>query len=72
MRFENVIEVIIDKEADIIIINTNTTRVILVNILANLVFPNKGHNPLLHKGKSYFSCAIAKLSTKTVKKCLRN
>lgn len=72
MRFENITEVIIDKEADIITINTNTTRVILVNILANLVFSNKGHNPLLHKGKSYLSCAIANLSTKTVKKCLRN
>ena len=72
MRFENVIVVTIDKEADIITINTNTTRVILVNILTNLVSPNKGHNPLLHKGKSFVSCAIAKLSTKTVKKCLRN
>lgn len=56
LKIENVIVVTIDKEADIITINTNTTRIILANILANLVFPNKGHNTLLHKGKSFVIC----------------
>lgn len=54
LKIENVIVVTIDKEADIITINT--TRVILANILANLVYPEKGHNTLLHKGKSFVIC----------------
>jgi hypothetical protein len=49
LRFESVTEVTIDKESDTITINSNTDRVVLVNTLSNLGYPEKGNNTLLHK-----------------------
>ena len=64
LKFENVIEVSIDKGIDTITINSNTDtdRSVFVNTLSNLGYPEKGHNSLLHKGKSFVSCAIGNLS----------
>jgi copper chaperone CopZ len=62
LKIENVTEVTIDKETDTITINSNTDRVFLVNTLSNLGYPEKGHNTLLHKGKSFVSCAVGNLS----------
>jgi hypothetical protein len=62
LRFESVTEVTIDKESDTITINSNTDRVVLVNTLSNLGYPEKGNNTLLHKGKSFVSCAVGNLS----------
>jgi copper chaperone len=62
LKIENVTEVEIDKEADTILINSNTDKTIFVNTLSNLGYPEKGHNTLLHKGKSFVSCAIGKIT----------
>ena len=62
LKIENVTEVTIDKETDTITINSNTDRVVLVNTLSNLGYPEKGNNTLLHKGKSFVSCAVGNLS----------
>ena len=62
LKIENVTDVVIDKEADTILINSNTDRTIFVNTLSNLGYPEKGHNTLLHKGKSFVSCAIGKIT----------
>jgi copper chaperone CopZ len=62
LKIENVTEVTIDKETDTITINSNTDRVVLVNKLSNLGYPEKGNNTLLHKGKSFVSCAVGNLS----------
>jgi copper chaperone len=62
LKIKNVTEVEIDKETDIITINSNTDRTIFVNTLSNLGYPEKGHNTLLHKGKSFVSCAIGKIT----------
>jgi hypothetical protein len=62
MKIENVIEVKIDKEADTITINSNTDRAVFVNTLSSLGYPEKGHNTLLHKGKSFVSCAVGNLT----------
>jgi len=62
LKIKNVIGVEIDKEADTITINSNTDRAIFVNTLSNLGYPEKGHNTLLHKGKSFVSCAVGNLT----------
>jgi copper chaperone CopZ len=62
LKIENVIEVKIDKEADTITINSNTDRAVFVNTLSSLGYPEKGHNTLLHKGKSFVSCAVGNLT----------
>jgi copper chaperone len=62
LKIKNVTDVVIDKEADTILINSNTDRTIFVDTLSNLSYPEKGHNTLLHKGKSFVSCAIGKIT----------
>jgi len=57
-KIESVKEVVIDKETETITVNSATDRIVLVNALSHLGYPEKGHNTLLHKGKSYVSCAI--------------
>jgi copper chaperone len=62
LKIENVTEVAIDKEADSITINSNTDRAVFVKTLSSLGYPEKGHNTLLHKGKSFVSCAVGNLT----------
>lgn len=62
LKIENVTKVTIDKETDTITINSNTDRAVFVNTLSNLGYPEKGHNTLLHKGKSFVSCAVGNLT----------
>jgi copper chaperone len=62
LKIENVIEVTIDKEADTITINSNSDRAVFVKTLSSLGYPEKEHNTLLHKGKSFVSCAVGNLT----------
>jgi copper chaperone CopZ len=62
LKIENVTEVAIDKETDTITIDADTDRALLVNTLSSLGYPEKGHNTLLHKGKSFVSCAVGNLT----------
>lgn len=62
LNIENVDEVTINKETDTITINSGKDRVVFVNALSHLGYPEKGHNTLLHKGKSFVSCAVGNLS----------
>jgi copper chaperone len=62
LKIENVTEVGIDKETDTITIDAENDRAVFVNTLSNLGYPEKGHNTLLHKGKSFVSCAVGNLT----------
>lgn len=62
LKIENVTEVTIDKETDTITINADNDRAVFVNTLSSLGYPEKGHNTLLHKGKSFVSCAVGNLT----------
>jgi copper chaperone CopZ len=62
LKIENVTGVAIDKETDTITVNSDTDRAVFVNTLSNLGYPEKGHNTLLHKGKSFVSCAVGNLT----------
>jgi copper chaperone len=62
LKIENVSEVIIDKETNTITIYSETDRAVFVKALSSLGYPEKGHNTLLHKGKSFVSCAVGNLT----------
>jgi copper chaperone len=62
LKIENVDEVTINKETDTITINSSKDRVVFVNALSHLGYPEKGNNTLFHKGKSFVSCAVGNLS----------
>lgn len=62
LKIENVTEVKIDKETDTITINADNDRAVFVSTLSTLGYPEKGHNTLLHKGKSFVSCAVGNLT----------
>ena len=61
-KIETVGDVTIDKESDTITVNSKTEREILVATLSKLGYPEKGHNTLLHKGKSFVSCAVGNMT----------
>jgi copper chaperone CopZ len=62
LKIENVTGVAIDKETDTITIDADNDRAVFVNTLSRLGYPEKGHNTLLHKGKSFLSCAVGNLA----------
>jgi copper chaperone CopZ len=62
LKIENVTEVAIDKETDTITIDADNDRAVFVNTLSSLGYPEKGHNTILHKGKSFVSCAVGNLT----------
>ncbi len=62
LKIKNVIEVAIDKEKDTISINAENDRAVFVNALSSLGYPEKGYYTLLHKGKSFVSCAVGNLT----------
>ena len=62
LKIENVTEVAIDKETDTITIDAENDRAVFINTLSSLGYPEKGHNTLLHKGKSFVSCAVGNLT----------
>ncbi len=62
LKQEGVQEVTIDKDKETVSISTTAQREALVNTLASLGYPEKGKNNLLHKAKSYVSCAVGNLS----------
>lgn len=62
LKIENITDVAIDKETDTITIDAENDRTVFVNTLSSLGYPEKGHNTLLHKGKSFVSCAVGNLT----------
>ena len=62
LKIEKVTDVAIDKETATITIDAENDRAIFVNTLTSLGYPEKGQNTLLHKGKSFVSCAVGNLT----------
>jgi copper chaperone CopZ len=64
LKIANVQEIHIDRETDTISINSSLPfeRNLIVNQLAKIGYPEKGSNNLLHKAKSFMSCAIGNLT----------
>ena len=62
MKIQGVDEVTIDKETEIITVDGNTEKSLLVTTLSGLGYPEKGQNNLLKKARSYVSCSIGKMN----------
>lgn len=60
-KIVTVSDVEIDKETDTIIVNAETERELLIETLSKIGYPEKGQNSLIHKGKSFVSCAIGNM-----------
>lgn len=63
-NIQGVENVQVEKNAEQVIVSTTLTieRNLLVQTLADIGYPEKGNNSLLHKTKSVISCAIGKLT----------
>lgn len=66
LKIANVQEVIIDKETETVNIKSSLPidRQDIVNQLAKMGYPEVGSNNLLHKAKSFVSCAIGNMTEK--------
>lgn len=66
LKIANVQEVSIDKETETVYINSSLPieREEITNQLTKMGYPEKGSNNLLHKAKSFVSCAIGNLTEK--------
>lgn len=61
LKIEGVDTISIDKDNDTITIEGNVEKIILVNALSKLGYPQKGDNALFKKAKSLLSCALGKM-----------
>ena len=62
MKIKGVEVVDIDKETEIITVDGNAEKSILLNTLSGLGYPEKGQNNILKKARSYVSCTIGKMN----------
>lgn len=61
LKIDKVKDVSVDVENGNVVITGDADRDIIVNKLQELGYPEKGSNTVLHKAKSYVSCAIGKM-----------
>lgn len=52
----------IDKDTETVNVEGSTLREEIVGKLAQLGYPEKGNNSLIHKAKSFVSCAVGRMS----------
>ena len=64
MKIDGVSNVEIDKDKELITLDAAVERELLTSTLSGLGYPEKGNNNMLHKAKSYVSCAIGNISNK--------
>ena len=63
MKLSGVRTVEINKDEEkVTIIGENYKREEVIAKLSSMGYPESGHNDLMHKAKSYVSCAIGKMS----------
>lgn len=64
IEFPSIINVQVDKDTETVTIMHDDAfqRHLVVDQLLHMGYPENGNNNLLHKAKSYVSCAIGKMS----------
>ena len=67
MQINGVSHITINKETETIFVegNDDIKRIDLINKLAALGYPEKGNNTVLHKAKSFVSCAVGRISSES-------
>lgn len=64
LKINDVEHVAINEDLETITIDGTIDREKVLQKLADLGYPEKGHNSIISKTKSYVSCAIGKISDK--------
>ena len=64
LKIKDVEYVAIDEDKETITVDGVIDRELVLHKLADLGYPEKGHNSIISKAKSYVSCAIGKVSEK--------
>lgn len=66
LKIANVQEVTIEKETEMVTINSElpVDRKEIVNQLVKMGYPEVGNNNILHKAKSFVSCAVGNVTEK--------
>ena len=59
---DGVDEIAIHDDKETIEVSGNVNRELVVSELARLGYPEKGNNNLMHKTKSFVSCAVGRMS----------
>lgn len=62
LKLDGVESVSIDQETDMVTIQGNAVREVIVSKLNDLGYPEKGHNSFAKKAKSYVNCAIGRMT----------
>ena len=55
----------IDKDIDTIVLTGTIKRDLVIKNLNDLGYPEKGHNTMVKKAKSYVSCAVGRMNDKS-------
>jgi copper chaperone len=62
LDLEGIEQVSIDKTTETVNVEGRALREEIVHKLAQLGYPERGNNSLLHKAKSFVSCAVGRIS----------
>jgi copper chaperone CopZ len=62
LKLEHVEQVEVDIENEQITVHGDFDKLVITNKLDELGYPEKGHNSIIKKAKSYVNCAIGKMS----------
>jgi copper chaperone CopZ len=62
LKIDGVNGVDINKEIDIVLVTGEVNRILIVDKLNDLGYPEKGNNTLVRKAKSYVNCAIGRMT----------
>ena len=65
LKLSGVNEIDVDKDIDTITITGDVNREVVLKKLNDLGYPEKGHNTMVKKAKSYVSCAVGRMSDKS-------
>jgi len=65
LKLEGVETIEIDKDIDTIVLTGTIKRDLVIKKLNDLGYPEKGHNTMVKKAKSYVSCAVGRMNDKS-------
>lgn len=65
LKLEGVETIEVDKDIDTIVLTGTIERDLVIKKLNDLGYPEKGHNTMVKKAKSYVSCAVGRMSDKS-------
>jgi copper chaperone len=65
LKLKGVESIEVDQDIDTIALTGTIERDLVIKILNDLGYPEKGQNTMVKKAKSYVSCAVGRMSEKS-------